>query len=428
MSFPVLARWHRSLPGRLIRRAVPVPFGWHTRYLVRSYCRHAILVTCAILTIALSIDLTFYLSKVLATISLWQTSWVSIHLARYVVLRGTDFLAELLPLAAFFGVFWTEIEHTFSRERLIIWLSGRTPQQCLLPVLLFGVFVGGVQLALNYYLRPLAVMAMAKDHLGFYGERFDPRPPPDPRWAAAGRDVIQAIVEPGDPPSLRDVNIYRMNKELSLQTFFRARAARPVKAGEWLLIDGYQWSPPQISNEDGPNSAKPPPAAIEPAPFAEKTIDLDISPTWISNDRVNARYLTNDIFTALGKEHFFPDFEYRTWEHARWSLPLFCIAMPFLATSLSLLLLARKIAFAQLAIIAVMGYMANALMKVFILLGEHGHIPALVAGWLVPVTTLAVCFALTFVRFNSKTSQGSGEQLVHATHDPDTRGFFTAGK
>jgi lipopolysaccharide export system permease protein len=425
MNFPVLARRNRFWLGRLVRRAVPVPLGWHTRYLLRSYCRQTILVTCAILTIALSIDLTFYLSKVLATISQWQTSWVSIHLARYVVLRGTDFLAELLPLASFFGVFWAEVEHTYSRERLIVWLSGRTPQQCLLPVLLFGIIVGGVQLALNYYLRPFAVMAMAKDQLGFYGERFDPRPQPEPRWATADRDVIQAIVVPEDPPSLRDVKIYRMNKELSLQTFFRAKAARPVKAGEWLLIDGYQWSPPQMSDEDGSTSAKPGPAATEPAPFTERMIDLDISPTWISNDRLNARYLTNDVFSALGKEHFFPDFEYRTWEHARWSLPLFCIAMPFLATSLSLLLLARKIAFAQLAIIAVMGYLANALMKVFILLGEHGHIPAAVAGWLIPVTTLAVCFVSAFHRFNTKATQGSGDP---ATQDPDTRRFFTVGE
>jgi lipopolysaccharide export system permease protein len=416
MTFLVLARRHRSWLVQLVRRAVPVPFGWHTRYLLRSYCRQTILVTCAILTIALSIDLTFYLSKVLGTISHWQSSWVSIHLARYLVLRGTDFLAELLPLACFFGAFWAEIEHTFSRERLIVWLSGRTPQQCLLPVLLFGIFVGGVQLALNYYLRPLAVMAMAKDHLGFYGERFDPRPQPDPRWVAAGSDVIQAIVEPGDPPSLRDVKIYRMNKELSLQTFFRAKAARPVKAGEWLIIDGYQWSPPRILYQDGSTSAKTEPAATETTPFTEKIIDLNISPTWINNDRVNARYLTNDVFSALGKEQFFPDFEFRTWEHARWSLPLFCIAMPLLATSLSLLLLARKIEFAQLAIIAVMGYLANALMKVFILLGEHGQVPAAVASWLIPMTTLAVCLVL------------AGEELVHATRDRETGSVFTVGE
>jgi lipopolysaccharide export system permease protein len=427
MSFAALARWRISWPGRLLRRAVPVPLGLHTSYLMKSYGRQTVMVSCAILTIALSIDLTFYLSKVLATISSWQTSWVSLHLARYIVLRGTDFLAELLPLATFFGAFWTEAEHTFSRERLIIWLSGRTPQQCLLPVLLFGVLVGSVQLALNYYLRPLAVMAMARDHLGFYGERFDPRPQPNPQWAATGRDVIQAIVEPGDPPSLRDVNIYHMNKQLSLQTFFRAKAARPVKAGEWLLIDGYEWSTPQISDGNGAPDVAAPPAGAGPVPFTEKIIELDISPTWISNNRVNARYLTNDIFDALGKERFSPDFEYRTWKQARWSLLLFCIAMPFLATSLSMLLLARRIAFVQLAIIAASGYLANALMKVFILLGEHGHVSPVVAAWLVPVLMLVICLALTFVRFIPKIAQG-GAEPVYAERDPDAAPFFTVGK
>jgi lipopolysaccharide export system permease protein len=404
--------------GQLARPVLPVPFGLHTRHLLKSYCRQSILVLCAILTIALSIDLTFYLSKVLVTISQWQTSWASIYLARYVVLRGTDFAAELLPLACFFGVFWAEVEHTLSRERLIVWLSGRAPQQCLLPVVFFGIAVGGVQLALNYYLRPLAVMAMARDHLGFYGERYDPNIQPGPRWVAAGHDLVQGTVEPGDPPSLRDVKIYRMNNELSLKTFFQAREARPLKQGEWLLIDGYQWSPAQMLEQDGSTAA---PAVTETIPFTQQPIDLNVSPIWINNDRVNARYLTNDVFSALSKESFFPDFEFRTWQHARWSLPLFCIAMTLFATSLSLLLLARKIEIVQLATIAAMGYFANALMKVFILLGEHGQVPAAVAGWLIPVMTLAACAALIFLRFGSRLTQGNDQELVHAAH-------FTVGK
>ena len=51
---------------RIVRRAVPVPFGRHTRYMIASYALHTFLVSCAILTIALSIDTTLFLSKVLA--------------------------------------------------------------------------------------------------------------------------------------------------------------------------------------------------------------------------------------------------------------------------------------------------------------------------------------------------------------------------
>jgi lipopolysaccharide export system permease protein len=383
----------------MLRRLIPVPLGWHTRYLVASYCRHTFLVACAILTIALSIDLTLFLSKVLAVVSLWHTSWTAVYLVWYLILRGTDFLAELLPLACFFGVFWSEIAHTASRERLVVWLSGRTPQQCLLPAMLFGLIVGFTQLALNYYLRPLAVMAMAEDNLGSYGERFDPHALPYPQWFASGHDIIQAMVEPGEPPSLRDVKIYRMSDALSLQTFFRAKSARPLGQDEWLLVDGYRWSPPKDTSQTNfaPNDAKPP-AMKDQIPFAEAKLHLELSPVWLNNSRINPRYLTSDVFSALGKEHFSPESEFRTWQQARWSLPVFCVAMPLLATSLSLLLMAKRIGFPQLAIIAAAGYSANVLMKLFVLLGEHGYIHAVAAGWLVPVLTLGACGMITLAR------------------------------
>jgi lipopolysaccharide export system permease protein len=383
----------------MLRRIIPLPLGWHTRYLVASYCRHTFLVACAILTIALSIDLTLFLSKVLAAVSLRHTSWTVVYLVWYLILRGTDFLAELLPLACFFGVFWSEIVHTASRERLVVWLSGRTPQQCLLPAMLFGLIVGFTQLALNYYLRPHAVMAMAEGHLGSYGERFDPRAPPYPQWFASGRDIIQATVDPGDPPSLRDVKLYRMSDALLLKTFFWAKSARLLGQDEWLLVDGYLWSPPNDKSQPSfaLEGAKPP-AMKEQIPFAEQKLHLELSPVWLNNSRINPRYLTSDVFSALGKEHFSPESEFRTWQQVRWSLPVFCVAMPLLATSLSLLLMAKKIGFRQLAIIAAAGYSANALMKLLVLLGEHGYIHAVAAGWLVPMLTLAACSMVTLAR------------------------------
>jgi lipopolysaccharide export system permease protein len=403
VTSPAVKRRRMWPLARMVRRAIPVPFGWHTRYMVASYCRHTFLVACAIVTIALSIDLTLFLSKVLATIM--QQTWSPAYLGWYLILRGTDFLAELLPLACFFGVYWTEIAHTASHERLIVWLSGRTPQQCLLPALLFGVLIGCTQLALNYYLRPYAVMAMAENHLGSYGERFDPRPLPYPQWFALGHNLLQAMVEPGEPPSLRDVKIYSMNDARALQTFFWAKAARPLHRDEWLLIDGYKWSPPQNTNQSDFrwNDTKLR-AMKEQISFAEENFHLELSPIWLNNNRINARYLTNDVFSALGKEHFTPDSEFRTWQQARWSLPFFCITMSLLATSLSMLLMAKKIGFAQLAIIACAGYAANALMKLLVLLGEHGYIHTVFAGWLAPMLTLAACYMITFARRSDSTS------------------------
>ncbi|MDE2470512.1 MAG: LptF/LptG family permease [Bradyrhizobium sp.] len=381
-----------STMARLIRRAIPVPFGWHTRYMVMNYCRHTFLVGCAVLTIALSIDSSLFLSKVLTTISTWNTSWSALYVGWYLVLRGTDFLAELLPLVCFLGAFWTEIAHTLSSERLVVWLSGRTPWQCVLPVLLFGLIVGGVQLALNRYLRPDAVMSLAKNHLGFYGEHFDPRPLPYQQWFAAGHDIVQARVEPGEPATLRDINIYRMDDALSLKAFIRAKSAIPVGRDKWKLVDGYRWSATETQERPSFSRRDPKaPALSEQIPFANEITELNLSPVWLNNNRIGARYLTTDVFASLEHEDFSPAYEFRTWQRARWSLALFCAAMPLLAASLSLVFLAKRITPAALIIIAIAGYAANTLMKISVLLGEHGQVSPVMAAWFVPVLVLLAC-------------------------------------
>jgi lipopolysaccharide export system permease protein len=394
--------------AKAMRRILPAPLGWHTRYMIASYSRHTFLVTCAILVLALSIDLTFFLSKVLATVSEWPQFW-AVSVAWYLVLRATDFLAELLPLACFFGVFWAEIVHTISQERLVVWLSGRAAQQCLVPALLFGMIVGVAELTLNIYLRPLAVMTMAVDHLGSYGEHFDPRPLPNPQWIAAGRDLIQAFVEPGSPPTLREVKVYRMDETLALQSFYRAKLAKPLDDRSWMLIDGYRWNSPlaasQISSSpDGENHLE----SEQGIPFAQEKLDLKVAPIWINNFRIGARYLTNDIFKALMKIKFSPDSEFRTWEEARYSLSLFCAEMSLLAASLSMLLMACEIRVAILCFITIAGYLANTAMKLFVLLGEHGHVSPIAAGWSVPAFLLLICAVAVLM---GRTIESAGARL-----------------
>jgi lipopolysaccharide export system permease protein len=391
VRFSVDATPLMSALAKAVRRVLPAPLGWHTRYMIASYSRHTFLVTCAILVLALSIDLTLFLSKVLATVSEWPKVW-AVYVAWYLGLRATDFLAELLPLACFFGVFWAEIVHTTSQERLIVWLSGRAAQQCLVPAFLFGTIVGTAELALNIYLRPMAVMTMAVAHLGSYGERYDPRPLPYPQWIAAGRDLIQAFVVSGSPPVLRDVRVYRMDETWELQTFFRAKLAKPLDDRSWMLIDGYRWTSPigasQVGSHPGGEIFADPQKEV---PFAQEKLDLKVAPVWINNFRIGARYLTNDVFSALMKVKFSPDSEFQTWKQARYSQALFCAAMPLLAASLSMLLLACEIRLAALCFIAIVGYMANTVMKLFVLLGEHGYVSPVAAGWSVPAFLLLIC-------------------------------------
>jgi lipopolysaccharide export system permease protein len=312
--------------------------------------------------------------------------------AWYVVLRATDFLAELLPLTCFVGVFWAEVVHTLSQERLVVWLSGRAVQQCLVPVLLFGTLVGAAELALNIYLRPLAVMQMAVDHLGSYGERFDPRPLPDPQWLAAGRDLIQAVVEPGSPPVLHEVKVYRLDESLALESFYQAKLAKPLDDHNWLLLDGSRWTSPLAENRPALNLDEANPVVAEQeVPFAQETLDLKVAPVWINNFHVEARYLTNDVFSALRKVNFSPDSEFRTWAQARYSLSLFGLALPLLGAVLSMLLLATDISLPALCIVALLCYAANSAMKLFVLLGEHDHVSPVIAAWTVPVFLLLLC-------------------------------------
>jgi lipopolysaccharide export system permease protein len=374
-----------------VRRMLPAPLGWHTRTMLSTYARHTFLATCAIIALAVSIDLTLFLPKVLAVVSEWPAFW-GISVAWYVVLRASDFLAELLPLTCFVGVFWAEVVHTLSQERLVVWLSGRAVQQCLVPVLLFGAMVGVTELALNIYLRPLAVMQMAVDHLGSYGERFDPRPLPDPQWLAAGRDLIQAVVEPGSPPVLHEVKVYRLDDSLALASFYQAKLAKPLDDHTWLLLDGARWTSPLVENRPALNLDEGNPVVAEQeTPFVQEKLDLTIAPVWINNVRTEPRYLTNDVFSALGKVKFSPDSEFRTWAQARYSLSLFGLALPLLAAVLSMLLLATDVSLPALCIVALSCYVANSAMKLFILLGEHDYLSPVVAGWTVPVFLLVLC-------------------------------------
>jgi lipopolysaccharide export LptBFGC system permease protein LptF len=364
-----------------------------------SYARHTFLVTCGILVIALSIDLTFYLSKVLVTAAESQNVWPALFLVWYLGLRSVDFLAELLPLAGFFGVFWAEIVHTISNERLVVWLSGRAAYQCLTPVLLFGAVLGFVELGLNLYIRPAAVTAQIEARLGSYGERFDRRPRSESRWVAAGQDLMQANIVPGPPPELRDVRIYRMNQDLSLQFYYRARSANPIDDHSWMLVDGRKWTmqAPDDALAAGSSDSEFFDAK-KGTQFERERIDLEIAPLWVSNYRTAPRYLPFDVFGALSKLNFSPKSYFWTWSYARFSLSIFAAVMPLLAASLSMLLLVSEIRLVPLVVIAIVGYFANTTMKVFVVLGEHDYVSPAIAALLPPFLLLLACATVSFIK------------------------------
>src|SRR5215216_1261030 len=92
------------------------PWGLYSRYMLGAYLRHTMMVSAALMTIALTIDLwpqiALFSGEPLHVVS---------SIALLALLRIPDLLPPFLPFATFLGVVWTESALTESRERLLIW-------------------------------------------------------------------------------------------------------------------------------------------------------------------------------------------------------------------------------------------------------------------------------------------------------------------
>src|SRR3569833_2889500 len=102
-----------------------------------TYLRHTMMVTAALMTVALTIDLW-------PQVALFRGDPLSVvlSLGKLALLRLPDLLPPFIPFAAFLGVVWSESAFTESRERMLVWNAGRSPLMCLVPALLAGLLMG----------------------------------------------------------------------------------------------------------------------------------------------------------------------------------------------------------------------------------------------------------------------------------------------
>src|SRR3954467_11329929 len=128
------------------------PGGLYTRYMLGAYLRHTMMVSAALMTIALTIDLWPQIQLVSG-----DPLQVTAKIAWLALLRLPDLFPPFVPFAAFLGVVWSESAFTESRERLLIWNSGRSPLFCLIPALFAGLLVGALLFALDVFARPAAI-------------------------------------------------------------------------------------------------------------------------------------------------------------------------------------------------------------------------------------------------------------------------------
>jgi len=385
------------------------PFGQHTRYVLRNYLVHAFVVMQALLCIALTIDLLPQVGEVFTGASgliAWDTA---ARLLWLTILRSADLLPGFIPLASFLGVLWSEIAHTVSRERVLVWNSGRSPLRCLIPVALLAVVFGTTQFVFDAYLRPAAMDAQIQQQLGSHGRELSRGLSEEAIWIAFGEDVLQARIAYASGPTMYDVTLYRLSADGRVREVDKARSAVPASTpGYWILNDGAYWViPPEGPLEADQLTATPGSEASATA-FKQRAIALAESPLHLSLWGIGPQYLSQAVLRALIKNVTVGDS--RSLFVARlqfyYANALMPGAMALLAATLSLMLFAyRAPLYAQLAALPA-GYGGHLAMKTFVLLGEHDYMNPVIAAWLTPMGLLFIS-ALLLVGIERRRRKGA---------------------
>jgi lipopolysaccharide export LptBFGC system permease protein LptF len=351
--------------------------------MLAGYLRHVFMVTSALLAVALTIDLwpQFHLIAVSQGQGALAVIW---SVLRFTALRTPDLIAPFLPFATFLGVVWTEVVHTQSGERMLIWNSGRSPIQCLPPVILLGVILGAGEFAMDAYLGPASMDVQMHERLGLDGQRLDRTRRGDSHWIALSSGLLSTEIEYGPPPVLHHLTYFQRDAGGQLtEVDVAAVAHRLPGTNSWLMRDGRFWK-----SEENPRSA----LVLESStgetmtPFRERAVALELDPLWLHFFRMEPQYLPIPVLRALSRTDTGPESKglYRTRVQVLYGEAVLPGAMALLAASLSMLFLAYGTPIGPLVGIVFAGYMAHFGTKACLLMGQTGYMPPVLAGWLIP--------------------------------------------
>ena len=232
---PAFARSGRAGVPKRVRTAL---FGVYSRYTTAHYLQYAAVTLIGLVTVALTIDLSEWLSRVMAHPRAGGGFHTALFICRYAALRCADIVGRLLPFACFLGVLWYEIAAILSRQRITIWVTGRSTLQCLAPVLALGFVAGIIQYSFETYLRPLAVRIQIDQNIGEFGQRFDRRDHVNSDWFFAGNDVVRARIGFNPTPELQNLLLIRNDADGRLIDVVTADRAIRQSNGIWTLDAG----------------------------------------------------------------------------------------------------------------------------------------------------------------------------------------------
>ncbi len=387
------------------------PFGLYTRYMAGAYLRHIMMVSAALITIALTIDL--WPQVPLLSGDPWH---VVAGIVRLTMLRLPDLLPPFLPFATFLGVVWSESAFTESRERLLIWNSGRSPLFCLTPALLAGLVMGVVLFAMDTWLRPAAIHVQIAERLGREGIRLDRSQSGGNQWIALPDGLLRAEIEYGPPLKLYDVTIYKLDTEGHLSEVDTASVARPLAKNRWLLENGSFWHA-GFGARGNVLTTRTTQEEVQ-VPFKARTVTMKLDELWLRNLGLSPQYLRlSELKTLAHAPIMSRDLSgYKTRLQLIFGETLFTCLMALLGAALSMLYFAYQMRWVELVMVLLTGYLAHFASKAFQLMGEFGYMAPFFAGWLAPLMLIA---AMARVVYMIQKKRGLGVKLKDTPHFAD---------
>jgi lipopolysaccharide export system permease protein len=384
------------------------PWGLYSRYMLGAYLRHIMMVSAALMTIALTIDLW-------PQVPLFTGDPLHVvgNLALLAVLRLPDLLPPFFPFATFLGVVWSESAFTESRERLLIWNSGRSPLFCLIPALLAGLVMGVALFAVDAWLRPAAIHVQIAQRLGREGIRLDRSQSGGSHWIALPDGLLRADIEYGPPVRLRNVTIYKMDSEGHLAEVDTASQARPLAGNRWLLENGQSWHA-DAADRGNVLTTAPVPEETQ-IPFTTRTVTMTLDALWLRNLGLSPQYLRLGELSRLAQAPIMSrDLSgYRTRLQLVFGETLFTCVMALLGAALSMIYFAYETRWFALVTVLLAGYLAHFASKAFILMGEFGYMAPFFAGWLAPLLLIAAVARALYV---IQKKRGLGVRLKDTPH------------
>lgn len=214
--------------------------GIAVRDIARTHLKAIAFSMFVLLVVAIAIDLTKYLDDVREKAEYEGIAFTPL-LLEYLLYRSADIIVRLLPMACLFGGAIAELMRHQRLEPVILSAAGASPALVFAAILGAGVVLGGVQVALEGWLRPAAVHAQGKLEVGAYGHRFR-LGNNGKSWFVEGDLALETRVIREDPPELQELRMFFGLGTPELSRIIEARLATPTDANRiWTLHDAVIW-------------------------------------------------------------------------------------------------------------------------------------------------------------------------------------------